>query len=123
MRIVEASVGGRMPTTPARILVCADSAAALADVQPVLAHAGYEIGFHALCDEGKALAERDGACALVVVDGSRLADAALKLCHRLRGRLGENYVPILYLTSDSSPRARLASLESGADTYLLRPFE
>src|SRR5207247_649251 len=29
----------------------------------------------------------------------------------------------LYLTGDLAPRARLASLESGADAYILRPFE
>jgi sigma-B regulation protein RsbU (phosphoserine phosphatase) len=37
--------------------------------------------------------------------------------------LGERFVPILFVTADASPASRLASLQSGADAYLLRPFE
>jgi phosphoserine phosphatase RsbU/P len=40
----------------------------------------------------------------------------------LRGRLHESVVPILFITDDHSPEARLASFEAGADMYLLRPF-
>ena len=37
-------------------------------------------------------------------------------------RLAEAFVPILFVTGDHSPAVRLASLEAGADGYLLRPF-
>lgn len=45
------------------------------------------------------------------------------MCVQLRRRLAESFVPILIISDDASPRARLANLEAGADSYLLRPFE
>src|SRR5262249_22012829 len=36
--------------------------------------------------------------------------------------LADGFVPILFVTCNHTPTARLASLECGADTYLLRPF-
>src|SRR5262249_356832 len=47
---------------------------------------------------------------------------ALELCRRLKPRLEEAFVPILFITDDHYPASRLASFEAGADTYLLRPF-
>ena len=46
----------------------------------------------------------------------------LRFCRRLRQRLGDVFVPVLYVTADAAPAARLAPFEAGADTYLLRPF-
>jgi sigma-B regulation protein RsbU (phosphoserine phosphatase) len=61
--------------------------------------------------------------ALVVIDGSRRSEEALQRCQRLRTASGDSFIPILYVTADASPRARLSCLESGADAYVLRPFE
>jgi sigma-B regulation protein RsbU (phosphoserine phosphatase) len=36
--------------------------------------------------------------------------------------LTDSFVPILVITGDPSPTARLTTLEAGADAYLLRPF-
>jgi sigma-B regulation protein RsbU (phosphoserine phosphatase) len=59
---------------------------------------------------------------MVLVESSSADRAALAWCRELRRRQGESYVPILFISADASPAQRLASLESGADTYLLRPF-
>jgi serine phosphatase RsbU (regulator of sigma subunit)/CheY-like chemotaxis protein len=109
-----------MPTAPeSRVLLCADEPAAVADVRGVLEQAGHAVGWQSLGDPGP-----DGPPAydLVVVEGSRQAGAALRFCRRLRARLGDAFVPILFVTGDHSPTARLASFEGGADTYLPRPF-
>ena len=38
------------------------------------------------------------------------------------GRIEDGFTPILYVTDDHTPAARLACFEAGADAYLLRPF-
>jgi sigma-B regulation protein RsbU (phosphoserine phosphatase) len=58
-----------------------------------------------------------------LVDGGHDARQALDFCGRLRARAGDGCLPILFIMTDVAPARRLASLECGADTYLLRPFE
>src|SRR5262245_11548489 len=61
---------------------------------------------------------------LAVVEVNKItAEAAAALCRRWRIELGEQHVPILWLTD--SPRAEdsLIGLESGADICLRRPIE
>ncbi len=101
------------------ILICAKQQGALAEVRRLLAGAGYAIGDHLLGDP--AVIDL-GGFQLVVVEGSQCNGNALELCRRLRARLNESVVPILFITDDHGPEARLASFEAGADTYLLRPF-
>jgi phosphoserine phosphatase RsbU/P len=102
-----------------RILVCAEKAAACDDLRRLLEPGGNHVDCHAFSElEPPEVAGHQ----LVVVDGTRQNDAALDLCRRLRGRLHEAVVPILYVTDDHGPTVRLASFEAGADTYLLRPF-
>ena len=102
------------------IILCADAQPTVDDVRLVLQNAGFAVGVH-LLDENAAL--QNNAATLILVDGSRRTEDALKLCQRLHRGQSENFIPILYVTNDASPGARLASLESGADTYLLRPFD
>jgi sigma-B regulation protein RsbU (phosphoserine phosphatase) len=102
------------------VLLCADPAAGADDVRHLLVEAGYNVGYHLY--NGSEPAE-PALANLIVLEGTQQPEAARRLCQRLRGRLGEVFVPILFITGDSGPRARLASLECGADTYLLRPFE
>jgi sigma-B regulation protein RsbU (phosphoserine phosphatase) len=103
----------------ARILVCSNQTGALADVRHLLAGAGFAVAEQLLsAAEPHDLAGQQ----LVVVEGSQCGAAALELCRRFRARLDESVVPILFITDDHGPQARLASFEAGADTYLLRPF-
>jgi sigma-B regulation protein RsbU (phosphoserine phosphatase) len=110
-----------MPAAPLpRILVCADREVAVEDVRRLLEQAGHEVRWHQLNGTDPANA---AGFHLVVLDGTRCEHEALQFCRRLRSRISsEAFVPILFLTEDHSPTTRLASLEGGADTYLLRPF-
>ncbi len=102
----------------AQILVCSNQPASLAEVRRLLSGAGHVIAEHLLGDaEPHGLQQQ-----LIVVEGSGGPADALALCRRLRGRMHESVVPILFITDDHSPEGRLASFEAGADTYLLRPF-
>src|SRR5947199_9476700 len=108
-----------MAPAPPRILLCADDAATVDDARHVLEEAGHAITFHALADPDSG---EPTSYHLVVVDGGSDGSRALEFCRRLRGRAGESFLPVLYITADPAPGPRLASLECGADTYLLRPF-
>ncbi len=87
------------------------------DVHTVLDEAGYDIGVRPFGEPHMRVPAQ-----LYVLDGNSQADAALKYCHRLRVEQNDSYTPILFVTADA-PRARLACLECGADTALIRPFE
>jgi serine phosphatase RsbU (regulator of sigma subunit) len=104
---------------PARVLVSAPHVHVLTDLRRVLEGHGYEVVGHLLDTPDP---EVGRACRLLVLDGSGQTVPALDLCRRLRPRLEESFVPILFVTDDHNPASRLASFEAGADTYLLRPF-
>ena len=102
-----------------RLLVCASEPAAQTELRRVLHGGGHDVAGHLL---GTPDPDQLAGLHLVVVDGSRPAAGALDFCRRFRHRLEEAFVPILFVTDDPSPAARLAGFEAGADTYLLRPF-
>src|SRR5947209_20025727 len=104
------------PAVPPRILLCADEEARVGDVRRLLEQAGNEVAWQAV----NGSESRPAAYQLVVLDAGGDAGAALHFCRRLRAGLADAFVPVLFLTADPSPAARLAGLESGADTYLLR---
>jgi sigma-B regulation protein RsbU (phosphoserine phosphatase) len=101
------------------ILVCARDVNTLAEVRRVLAAGGHEVVGHLL--DGPDPTDVFSHPLLIVV-GKRGDREALDLCQRLRARLDERFVPILFVTDDPHPASRLASFEAGADTYLLYPF-
>jgi len=105
----------------ARIELYSDLPSRADEVRGALVQAGYHVAHHSLAQAHNA----NGApVSLILVDGGDDAAAsALRACHHLRTHHGENYVPILYVTGDVSPTGRLAGLERGADTYLMRPFD
>ncbi len=89
------------------------------DVRTVLDQAGYYVGAHGL----EAPESNGQPASLLVVDGAAQAEQALRLCHRLRSLHEEQFVPILFVAADANLRDRIACLESGADAYLIRPFD
>ena len=97
--------------TAARILLCADEAGRVADVRRLLEHDGHEISWRALNESEP---EDCAAYHLVVLEDGPSAYDSLRLCRRLRARLSASFLPILYLMSDPTPGARLASLEGAS---------
>src|SRR5690242_15129016 len=105
-------------TTP-RLLLCADSPAAVEDVRGLLEQARYSLDLYAL---GPADPDDLSSYSLVVVEGGRSPEEALAFCRRLKARTAGPPVPILFLLADAAPAARQACFDSGADAYVLRPF-
>jgi sigma-B regulation protein RsbU (phosphoserine phosphatase) len=109
-----------MPTLAScRTLLCADQPSAVADVRRLLEDSGHAVTWHALGDGNPPEVASIG---LAVLEGSPRDRLALSFCRRLRARLASGFVPILFVTADPAPAARLAALDSGADACLLRPF-
>lgn len=102
-----------------RILLCSDAEATSADVLDILRQAHPPTVWHPLTGNHFEGLDELG---LIVIESHQHLEAALKLCRRLRACLLDRLVPILFLLTDAVPEVRQASLEAGADTYLLRPF-
>ena len=102
-----------------QILVCADQMETMQELRRVLAQGGRNVDAHVA---GAADSANVARYQLLVVDGGRSPAEALELCRRCRARLEDGFTPILYITDDHSPAARLACYAAGADAYLLRPF-
>jgi sigma-B regulation protein RsbU (phosphoserine phosphatase) len=102
-----------------RVLLCAAEPLFVEDVRQTLLAAGHDVRWTSL--QAPQAADLDGL-QFIVLEGSQNHSHAVELCRRLRSLLHETFVPILFITDDHGPTARLASLDAGADAYLLRPF-
>jgi serine phosphatase RsbU (regulator of sigma subunit) len=109
-----------MRAGPVHVLLCTDPSGGAEEVRGLLTREGFQVGVHQF---NGADPEDLAAVNLILLDGTRAAAEARQLCARLRARLGDEFVPILFLSGELDARGRLASLEAGADTYMLRPFE
>jgi sigma-B regulation protein RsbU (phosphoserine phosphatase) len=102
-----------------RILLCASDPRSVADVRLLLEHAGHTVTWHGVNGtEPEELASSQ----LIILDGSQNQPEALGFCRRLRARLLDSFIPILFVSAETRDDAHLASLGEGADTYLMRPF-
>jgi sigma-B regulation protein RsbU (phosphoserine phosphatase) len=102
-------------TSSPLILICARDPA---ELRSLLEGAGHAVQVRSLTGEDAELPR----CGLVVVDGKGQSAEAMAFCRRLRSRMVDAFVPVLFVLDDPSPTARLACLEAGVDSYLLRPF-
>lgn len=65
-------------------------------------------------------ASPSGDAQVSIVDAA--LEPALRQCKQLQDK-SDGFIPLLFLTSDASTAAKLASLECGADAILVRPYE
>src|SRR4051794_8136231 len=85
--------------------------AALEEWRSLVEQAGHQVTVRALHESGQ-------PAQLCIIDSGPQAEAALKLCRRLRGDQADSYTPILFVGDAGT---RLAALENGADVALERP--
>ncbi len=102
-----------------RVLVVEDDEAIADAVRRALRQEGHEV--RAAGDGVEALSIADEFIPdLVVLDLGLPRLDGVEVCRRLRA---ESDVPILILTARSETEDRVAGLDSGADDYLVKPFE
>ena len=102
-----------------RILLGGQDLAAVGSVRRLLEAAGHAVRCVSATDS-----EPDDLFVqhLAIIDSTGCLEESLRWCRRLRGHPGESFLPILFITADSSPEARLAALGAGADACLARPL-
>src|SRR6266545_838079 len=101
------------------ILVVDDDARIAAAVRRSLIYEGYEV--EVAGDGPAALARaRERLPDLVVLDVMLPGLDGVEVCRRLRA---DGDVPILMLTARDGLESRVEGLDSGADDYLVKPFE
>src|SRR5581483_9761557 len=107
-----------MATKPL-ILVVDDDPRIAASLRRTLVYEGYDV---ALAADGAAALDRarEQPPDLVVLDLMLPQVDGFEVCRRLRG---EGDVPILMLTAREATADRVRGLDSGADDYLVKPFE
>ena len=106
-------------TATARVLVVEDDAEIADVLRRSLRQEGYEVRTSG--DGVDALAVASGFTPdLVVLDLGLPGLDGVEVCRRLRA---EGDVPILMLTARAETEDRVGGLDSGADDYLVKPFE
>ncbi|NJL98710.1 MAG: response regulator transcription factor [Synechococcaceae cyanobacterium RM1_1_27] len=114
-----------MPTAPAhpkgRILVIEDESKLAHFVEAELTYEGYQVLVATDEQSGLAMAQNTAQCPdLALVDWMLPSGSGLGVCRRLR-ELGVR-IPVIMMTPKDGVPDRVASLDAGADDYVLKPF-
>lgn len=59
----------------------------------------------------------------MVLDGDALTSGGEKICRSLKSDTTTANIPLVVLSSRSTPKSRINALESGADDFLTKPFD
>ena len=105
---------------PMRILLVDDEEELAEPLQRILANQGYLVDSANSGDRGWELAQT-GDYDLLILDWMMPEKSGLEICSSLRQK-GDS-TPVLMLTAKDTLDDRVAGLDSGADDYLVKPFE
>jgi OmpR-family two-component system manganese-sensing response regulator len=103
-----------------RLLLVDDEEELIAPLQQVLTNQGYGVDVASNGKLGWEMA-RSGGYDLLILDWLMPDMSGLEICRSLR-QLGDS-TPVLFLTAKDTLDDRVAGLDSGADDYLVKPFE
>ncbi len=102
-------------------ILLVDDEVELADpLQRILTNQGYKVDVAHSGDRGLALAQT-GVYDLLILDWLMPCLSGVEICQRIR-QMG-NVTPVLFLTAKDTLDDRVIGLDSGADDYLIKPFE
>ncbi len=113
---------GSIPhTNPLRILAVDDEATSRMMLVATLQDAGYDVTDVEDPREALGLAQ-SGSFPVVVSDWNMPGMTGLELCRAIRASTTERYVYVILLTSNSDPSDVVEGLDSGADDFVVKPF-
>ncbi len=109
------------PEPPHRILVVEDEEHLAAGLKLNLELSGYAVDLASTAREaGEKLLQPD-RYSVIVLDVMLPDKNGYELCRKIRD--SGNYTPVIMLTARSSADDRVEGLESGADDYVVKPFD
>ncbi|MBD2101097.1 two-component system response regulator RppA [Leptolyngbya sp. FACHB-261] len=103
-----------------RILLVDDEAELADPLSRLLRHQGYSVDVTYDGNHGELLAQQ-GGYDLLILDWMLPGQSGLTICEGLR--LNGDSTPVLFLTARDTVDDRVQGLDSGADDYLVKPFE
>ena len=106
-----------------KILAVEDDAVARAVLRKALHRLGHEV---VEATDGEAAWERlqTGLVRVVVSDWMMPRSDGLELCRRIRGRMGQDYIYFILLTSrDATEENQRAAADAGVDDFLTKPLD
>lgn len=104
-----------------RVLAVDDSATIRQMLSSTLTEAGFEVTLARDGREALALAS-DSTYALVLTDVNMPGLDGISLVRELRARAPYRYIPIIVITTESSPEFRARGREAGATGWIVKPF-
>ena len=104
-----------------RILVVDDDTNVLNCLCALLSHSGYECISAGDGEEALGLASKY-VFDLVLLDVMMPGVSGLDVCRRIKSQT-DHFLPVILVTARGSTEGRLAGLESGADDYMVKPFD
>lgn len=104
-----------------QILIIEDNVAIAANLYDYLESCGHSVEFARDGVKGYELASRQSFDAIVLDLGLPRMDG-MDICRRLREEVG-NDTPILVITARDTLKDKLESFDTGADDYVVKPFE
>jgi two-component system, cell cycle response regulator len=106
-----------------RLLIADDSGVSRHLLEVTLTNWGYDVVV--ACDGQQAwqILQKDDAPALVILDWMMPGITGPELCRMVRKKSKEPYTYILLLTSKSLKQDVVEGMDSGADDYLIKPFD
>ncbi len=108
--------------SPGAVLVVEDQPLDRDLIVRVLQRGGHRVRAAASAAEGLELLERERP-ELILCDISMPGMDGLEFCRTVKARLGDEFVPFLFVTALTRPEHLLAGFEAGAEDYIEKPFE
>ncbi|MDB5268293.1 MAG: hypothetical protein JWP58_1333, partial [Hymenobacter sp.] len=112
---------GQSAVEPELVLVIEDNDEVREFIRATLAPAGYRLLLAATGDAGLVLARAE-VPDLVVSDVMMPGLDGYQVCTQLKADVATSHIPVVLLTAKSGPAAKLEGLETGADSFLAKPF-
>jgi len=106
--------------TKVKLLIVDDEVDLLAELEPLLSRAGYEVRKASDGQQALELIDRDPPD-LVILDVLMPRLDGREVVRRLRKQ--DDWTPIILLTKVGTPSERAMSLQEGADDYINKPFD
>lgn len=107
---------------PGRILIVEDSAMQAKRLKRLLEEHGYSVRVACNGKEGLSAAQ-DNNISLIVSDIIMPHMDGYDMCRKMKQDPAVSHIPIILLTSLSNPEDVFLGLESGADSYVCKPYE